>query len=454
MKLLGSSFRDPAGYVFEQDGRLKRMVTEHGREEYGKLVSSGLYARLSEQELMIPHVEEAHSPSWPEGAQVVLLPEIIPFISYPYEWSFGQLKDAALLTLQIQELALEHGMSLKDASAFNVQFRGPNPVLIDTLSFQFNDGGPWPAYAQFCRHFLGPLLLMRHVWSYAGSMLRVALDGFPLDFVSAALPWRTYLDFGALVHVHLHARSQRKNPQALIPQRAARDPKAPINESLRSMIEGLEPTRRKSEWANYYAEADHYSAEAESAKRTSVIEALDRLRPSLVYDLGGNTGAYSRLATQRGAYCISFDLDPACVHLNYTQARREGDKNMLPLVMDLSNPSPDLGFACRERMGLDTRPKADLLLALALVHHLRITANVPFARIAAYFATLGRALLIEWVPKPDPKVTALLRSRPDTFHDYREEAFAAAFRAHFRIQQITKLPGSERALYLLGSGRS
>jgi hypothetical protein len=454
LNLLGSSFRDPAGYVFEQDGRLKRMVTEHGREEYRKLLSSGLYTRLSEERLLIPHDEEPRSPSWPEGAQAVLLPEIIPFISYPYEWSFGQLRDAALVTLQIQKLALEHGMSLKDASAFNVQFRGPNPVLIDTLSFQTNDGGPWPAYAQFCRHFLGPLLLMRHVWSYAGSMLRAALDGFPLDFVSAALPRRTYFDFGALVHIHLHARSQRKYSHAPTPQLAARDPKGPIAESLRSMLEGLEPTRRGSEWANYYSEADHYSAKAESAKRTAVMDALDRLNPHLVYDLGGNTGMYSRLATQRGAYCVSFDLDPACVHLNYTQARREGDKNMLPLVMDLSNPSPNLGFACNERMGLGARPKADLLLALALVHHLRITANVPFARIAEYLGGLGPALLIEWVPKDDPKVTALLRSRPDTFHDYREEAFAAAFQAHFRIEHITRLPGSDRALYLLGSDGS
>jgi SAM-dependent methyltransferase len=451
-KLHSASFRDPAGYMFEENGRLKRLVTRHGREDYRKLISSGLYARLCQDQLLIPHAEEPRSPSWPADTEAVLLPELVPFISYPYEWSFGQLKDAALLTLRVQELAMKHGMSLKDASAFNVQFRGSRPVFIDTLSFQADPGGPWPGYSQFCRHFLGPLLMSRYLWPHAGSLFRIALDGLPLDFVSRALPWPTYLRFGCLVHIHWHARSQRQHAgPAPVVAAPARNPKAPLVSSLRAMVERLEPAAAETAgWSSYYSESHHYTPEAEAAKRAAVTDALRRIQPQLVYDLGANTGAYSRLAAERGSYCVSFDADPVCVHLNYLQARRDGSgSKLLPLVMDLSNPSPNLGFAAAERLGLDARPEADLLLALALIHHLRIAANVPLERIAEYLARLGRALLIEWVPRQDPKVNELLRSRPDTFHDYDEEAFFGAFARYFDTEQTTPLPGSGRILYLL-----
>ena len=457
-KVLDASFRDPAGFMFEQDGRLKRLVTIYGRAGYRKFISSGLYTRLAKDGLIALHEEEPRSASWPADTEAVLLPEIIPFISYPYEWCFGQLKEAALLTLRIQELALEHGMSLKDGSAFNVQFRGAKPVFIDTLSFEENNLGPWPAYSQFCRHFLAPLLLIRNLWPGAASLLRASLDGFPLDFASAALPARTYLNFGCLVHIHLHARSQRKwtatqRPPIRSDGSVQDDPKPAIIESLRHTVERLDPPKRATGWTGYYAESQHYSTEAEAAKRAAVTFAVDLIQPRLVYDLGGNTGAYSRLAAAQGAYCVSFDLAPTCVQLNYLEAQRDGDARLLPLVMDFSNPSPGLGFASRERMALDSRPKADLLLALALVHHLRITANVPFARIAEYFSRLGEALLIEWVPKQDPKVALLLSSRPDTFPDYNQEAFEEAFRRHFDLERVTRLPGNDRALYLLRGAR-
>ena len=455
-KLHGASFRDPAGHIFEENGRLKRLVTRHGREDYRQLISSGLHARLCQENLLIPHTEENSSPSWPPETEAVLLPEVIPFVSYPYEWCFGQLKDAALLTLRVQELAMKHGMGLKDASAFNVQFRGARPVFIDTLSFQADPGGPWPGYSQFCRHFLGPLLLGRYLWPHAGSFFRIALDGLPLEWVSRALPWSTYFRFGCLIHIHWHARSQRAGSRAgampAAPNSAvARDPKGPLVSSLRAMVEGLDPaaTAEPSAWSSYYNQSHHYSPSAETAKRAAVTNALQHIQPQLVYDLGANTGVYSRLAAERGSYCVSFDADPACVQANYRQSRREGSTNLLPLVMDLSDPSPQLGFAGAERMGLEARPQADLLLALALIHHLRITANAPLARIAEYLASLGRALLIEWVPKQDPKVKELLRSRPDTFHDYHQPGFLDAFARYFDTELTTPLPDSGRVVYLL-----
>jgi hypothetical protein len=456
MKIHPASFRDPAGYVFEQNNQIKRLVTSHGREDYKMLISSGLYDRLSSDQELIPHQEEPRSANWPEGTEAVLVPQLVPFISYPYEWSFGQLKDAALLTLHVQQTAMRHGMSLKDASAFNVQFHGSRPVLIDTLSFQKNLGGPWSAYSQFCRHFLGPLLLIRHLWTNAASFMRVALDGFPLDLVSSVLPKRTYLNFGCLIHIHLHARSQRKYERATTPTpnfTPSTDPKPALIESLRVLVESLQPNASKTEWSDYYAESTHYSAAAENAKHKAVSSALDSIKPNLIFDLGGNTGAYSRLATERGIYCVSFDLDPACVHLNYVRARDAGDSMLLPLVMDLSNPTPNLGFASTERLGLKSRAGDGMLLALAIIHHLRITANIPFLRIAEYFAGLGRSLLIEWVPKDDVKVAELLHSRPDTFHDYSEPAFAAAFQQFFDLERTTSLPDSGRVLYLFRSKR-
>lgn len=256
------------------------------------------------------------------------------------------------------------------------------------------------------------------------------------------------------MHIHLHARSQRKwasrppPPLSPAPGVAAGDPKPLLVQSLHHTVERLQPAAGSTTWSNYYAESQHYSVEAEAAKREAVLSTLAMVGPRLVYDLGGNTGAYSRLAAGQGAYCVSFDLDPGCVQLNYAEARRRGEANLLPLVMDLANPSSGLGFASRERMGLESRPKADLLLALALIHHLRVSANVPFTRIAEYFSRLGGALLIEWVPKHDPKAAGLLGARPDTFLDYGEAAFVEAFRRHFELDRVTRLPGNERALDL------
>jgi hypothetical protein len=198
----------------------------------------------------------------------------------------------------------------------------------------------------------------------------------------------------------------------------------------------------------YYENASHYTSVAETSKKESVSRVLDRLRPRVVYDLGGNIGEYSRLATRRGIDCICYDLDPLCVHQNYERARADEDRHMLPLLMDFSNPSPAAGFGLRERLSLIDRSRADLLLALALIHHLRVTANAPFALIADFLARLGRSLLIEYVPKDDVMTQALLRVRKDTFLDYTEEAFRTEFEKHFRLEEIIDVSESSRKLYL------
>jgi hypothetical protein len=445
------SFRDPAGYVFRDDGVYKRVVTPYGSADYDLLKSSGLYQKLVDESLLVSHAEE---PGRRPEAVRVLVPEQIPYISYPYEWSFGQLRDAALLTLRIQELAMQHGMSLKDASAFNVQFRGAHPVFIDTLSFEPNDGGPWVAYNQFCRHFLAPLLLMSRVSPSFNQYWRASLDGFPLDFTSALLSKRTYLNFGILIHIHLHAKMQTKYAGQSTaawkptPRSNGPDRKSHIVASLRSMIESMKPGRFQTEWQHYYKNASHYSDAATESKKQAVERTLDLLRPRRMFDLGGNTGVYSRQAAERGIYTLCFDVDPLCVHDNYERARRENNKFLLPLLCDLTNPSPGLGFASTERAGFLDRAEADLTVALALMHHLRITGNAPFRRIADFLSELGEFLLIEYVPKSDPMAQVLLRGRKDTFPDYTREGFEEAFQARFETQHIFPVADSERTLVL------
>ncbi|MCJ7513764.1 MAG: hypothetical protein MUO23_12440, partial [Anaerolineales bacterium] len=200
---LGASFRDPSGYLFERNGKLFRQVNRSYQADFDRLIASGLYAELTGVGLIIPHIESPAAPDEPGLAYRVIEPEPVPFISYPYEWSFGQLQTAALTTLSIQKRALSKGMSLKDSSAYNIQFHHGRPVLIDTLSFEtYREGEPWDAYRQFCQHFLAPLALMAHTDIRLGQLLRVYIDGIPLDLASRLLPRKTRFSFSLLTHLH------------------------------------------------------------------------------------------------------------------------------------------------------------------------------------------------------------------------------------------------------------
>ncbi len=449
-----SSFRDPAGHIIVEGGLVKRVITAAGKDDYQLLMGCGLYQTLVDRSLMVSHQEERNPAAADADAWKVLLPAQVPHVSYAYEWCFEQIKDAALLTLEAQKLALERGMSLKDASAFNVQFLGPSPVFIDTLSFERRPPGPWVAYDQFCRHFLAPLLLMAHVSIRFNRYLQASLDGFPLDLASDLLPRRTYLQLGPLLHVHLHARSQKRhqgrrrigagrNGFELSDRRALA-----LIESLAEAVSHLRAPQPASAWIDYYRDAAHYPPEAEALKKEAVSTIIRRLSPSLVYDLGGNTGAYARLATGQGIRCICYDSDPYCVNQNYLQSKREGDRQMLPLLMDLANPSPSCGFELRERQDIFERSRPDLVLALALVHHLRITANIPLTNIARFLARLSPRLLIEFVPREDPMTQVLLQGRRSELMDYEESSFYRAFDSYFELEERTVISGTGRTLCL------
>ncbi len=451
---LGASFRDPSGFLFTRDGRLYRQVNHLYAAEYDRLMTSGLYDRLVKAGMLIPHREVDLPPAEPDLAYKVIQPESVRFISYPYEWSFDQLKDAALTTLTLQRRALKAGMSLKDASAYNIQFFEGRPVLIDTLSFEtYREGLPWVAYRQFCQHFLAPLALMTHRDVRLGQLLRIYIDGVPLDLASRLLPWRTRFNLGLFTHIHVHAAVQARFADRPIERPKAqagmsRQAMLGLLNSLETTVRGLKWKPAQTEWGRYY-EMTNYSDAAFEHKKRLVAEWAGKLEPKLVWDLGANTGVFSRQAAGAGAYVVAFDIDPLAVAQNYRQVKEAGEKNILPLMLDLTNPSPSLGWDNRERDSLAERGPADLVLALALVHHLAISNNVPLPQLADFFAGIGRWLIIEFVPKSDSQVQKLLRSREDIFPHYTREGFEQSFGRRFKIHAAVQICESERMLYLM-----
>ncbi len=447
-----ASFRDPSGFLFHHEGILYRQVNRSYAQDFELLKSSGLYDLLVEKGLLIPHREVSLDLARTKDAVRILQPEPVPFISYPYEWCFSQLKDAALTTLRIQRLALKRGMCLKDASAYNIQFHEGRPVLIDTLSFTvYQEGAPWVAYRQFCQHFLAPLALMARCDIRLGALLRTHIDGVPLDLASRLLPWRTRLNPGLLMHIHAHARSQAKHQDRRQTGKTTRVGK----NALRGIIDSLKGTVAKlkwrpggTEWGEYYDDTN-YSDSALMAKRDHVGGMLDKTDSRVVWDVGANNGFFSQVASDREMFTVAADIDPTAVEQNWRACRQGGRSHMLPLVMDLTNPSPGLGWGHEERDSFLDRGPADAVIALALIHHLAISNNVPLDRLAQFFARAGRHLIIEFVPKNDSQVQRLLATREDVFPSYHKAGFEQAFAGCFEILEQVDIAGSERTLCLM-----
>lgn len=450
-----ASFRDPSGFLFYKDGVLYRQVNQAYQPHYDHLMESGLYQELVESGLMVAHeeVEKVSSPQ-PDLAYKVIKPEKVRFISYPYEWCFHELRSAALVTLRLARMALEHGMILKDASAYNLQLVDGSWKLIDTLSFEiYEEGEPWVAYKQFCQHFLAPLALMSYRDLRLNLMSRLFIDGVPLDLATGLLPFRTKLNFGLLTHIHLHARTQaryagkevkREEVRGKISEQALTG----LLDSLRNTVKGLGVRISGTEWAEYY-DATNYSEKAFDEKKVIIGRFVDQVRPGEVWDLGANNGEFSRIASDRGIFTVAFDIDPNAISKAYIQARKDRETNLLPLVMDLTNPSPGLGWAHKERQSLIDRGPVAMAFALALVHHLAISNNVPLPKLAQFFGEVCEHLVIEFVPKSDSQVKRLLTSRLDIFDDYTEAGFEAAFKTQFDILDKVPVLESERTLYLM-----
>jgi ribosomal protein L11 methylase PrmA len=274
-----------------------------------------------------------------------------------------------------------------------------------------------------------------------------------LDLASKLLPGSTRLNFGLMSHVVLHAKSQQRYAQADVKKHAGRMGRTSLLgliDNLRSTVDALQWKAAGTEWGEYY-EHTNYSPAALEEKQRLVAGLHDQIQPAprLVWDLGANTGVFSRLASQRGCYTVALDVDAAAVESNYLASRASAEINLLPLLMDLTNPSAGLGWALRERQSLLERGPVDAVLALALIHHLAISNNLPFSHIARFLSEIGDWLIIEFVPKSDSQVQRLLANRVDIFPQYQPDVFEQVFAERFAILARTPIPGTERTLYLM-----
>ncbi len=446
-----ASFRDPSGFIFFKDGKLYRQVNNVYKEYYDCLMETGLYRELVDEGLMVSHQEVGDEFKQTEDAYKVIKPQLVGFISYPNEWCFSQLKDAALATLAIQKKAFAHGMVLKDSSAFNIQFVKCKPVFIDSLSFEkYKDGQPWIAYKQFCQHFLGPLSLMSYRDVRLNQLFRVYIDGIPVDLASKLLPIKSWLKFSTLTHIHLHAKTQGHYADKAVSTKTRKMSRfgfMGIIDSLENAVKKLRWQPKGTEWGDYY-DATNYSNDAMAQKERLVEEFINTINPKTTWDIGANTGVFSRIAARKSASTVSFDIDPAAIEKNYLD-NKSGDIELLPLVLDLTNPTSGMGWDNCERMSLTERGPADAVMALALIHHLAISNNLPLIKVAQFFAKICKSLIIEFVPKEDSQVKRLLTTREDIFPNYHKQGFEQAFSQCFSITEIRKIEQSERTLYLM-----
>lgn len=450
-----ASFRDQANQVFYVDGEVRRGLRGPAVADWEALASSDFFTQATAQGQICP-TRQVPGPA-SDGFDLVLWHERIPFISYPYEWTFSMLRDAALLHLELLLAAVPEGLITKDGSAYNLQWRGTAPVFIDVGSFErLRDGEPWAGYRQFCQTMLYPLMLTAHLGTEFQPLLRSRTDGIEPAQARRLLRGRKRWAAGVFKHVHLHDAMQAR--YAGTSARQMRDELAAAGFSadlvvatvraLRKLVRRLTWEPPATHWGDYrttctYTEADR-RAKVEFV--TAVLAAHPG--PELVLDLGANDGEYSRVAAEHAGYVVAVESDHAVTDALYKRLREEGEQRILPLVMDLADPSPGGGWRGAERAAFSDRADADVILALALVHHLAIGRNVPLRQVVDWLAGLGQGLVVEFVAPEDPMAQRLLANKPaGMFGDYHREGFEWALGERFTVVQRVELPSGTRTLY-------
>jgi len=457
MRAVPGSFRDPDSRVFQSGGEVFRALSARGLEDWHALSASPAFAELTERGSVIEtHEVRDELALLDDGWAGMLRHAAVPFVSFPYEWTFGMLRDAALLQLDVLERCLTASLMVKDASPYNVQWRGAAPVFIDIGSFEpLREGEPWIAYRQFCMLFLYPLMLQAYKQIEFAPWLRGAIDGITPGQARAVMSARDLLRRGVLAHVALHARLERR--YAGIEGRTAKEEvrRAGFNTELilanvrrlRKLVTRLRWDPPESAWTGYRDESSHLEADADE-KAAFVAAAAGARRRHLVWDLGANDGAYARLVAPSAGYVLAMDVDHPTVERLYRTLRDEGERAILPLVVDVCDPSPALGWRGRERGTLADRGRPDLTLCLALVHHMAITRNVPLREVVDWLASLGGTVVVEFPERSDPMVRRLLAGKRDGAHeDYDRGWFERCLREAFVVERQLELPSGQRVLY-------
>lgn len=455
------SFRDPSAYIFEEDGRIIRAIMPAAADRFAQMYDAGILAKLAEKGLMIATTRipaDAAQLKRFRGARDDMAAALyahpkVPMITYPYEWSFSQLKDAALAHLDLQIAALGLGYELSDATAYNMQFVDGRPVHIDAMSLRpYKDGVHWAGYNQFCRQFVLPLLL--EAWAGLGfqKIYRGSIDGISFEDALAVLPRRRlFTSMSGLLHVYLHgravmAKSSQAKTQADLTRSLPKSRYLAILEQLRGFIAGLESAKRPASYWKTYAAINSYSEPMRDTKLQFVEAWAKRQKPGVIWDIGGNTGDFSLAAIKGGAqFSVILDGDLDSLESAYRLRTKKGDK-LLPLLMNLVDPTPNLGWRQKERKGLAERANADGITALAVIHHMCIGGNLPLAEAVRWLLDLAPTGIIEFVPKGDPMVDQLLQVRDDIFDDYTEEVFLATVSENNTIVNRHKFSENGRLL--------
>jgi len=445
-----SSYRDPSGFLFYKNGVLYRQINRCFKKDFDQFIQGGLYAHLAEKKILIPHQTINENLTGSEEWYQTVQPDPLPLISYPYEWCFDMLKDAALQTLEAAEEAMQFGMMLKDASAYNVQWYKGRMVFIDTLSFErYEEEKTWIAYRQFCEHFFAPLALMHYLKEPLQNLLLAWPDGLPLAIVKKLLPFKSKFRLHSYLHLHLHSAIARKHKTQNEKARSfSRQKMKNLLQSLKEGIQSFSFSEPSGIWSDYYEEAkqrEHYL----SSKKEIISNWSDHIPVQTVLDAGANEGEFSLLLKEKAKNIISIDADHYSVNRLYKAVRQNSIQNIHPLLIDLSHPSPAIGVNNKERSSFLSRAHADLVLALALVHHLAIGKNIPFESIAEMFVGLGKYLIIEFVPRDDEKVQRMLQHKKDIYHQYSEENFIKTFGRTFSVLDKKNISNSRRVLYFL-----
>jgi SAM-dependent methyltransferase len=458
------SFRDPDSAVFRSGDRVLRGLSGRAADDWDRLRGTAFFPRLVEAGKVVRTTPvDGEAPPSPRGQSWarVLEHERIPVVSYPYEWPFAMLREAAALHLEVLLAALDEGMSLKDGTAYNVQFVGARPTFIDVGSFEVA-AGPWPGYRQFCQTLLFPLLVQAHLGVPYQPLLRGSVDGLTASDVAGMFSGLRRFRKGVLRNVTLHSVLERRVTTAAETVRSdlkssgfSTDLAKATARNLLKLVRDLEVAKRGSAsddqhsvWSDY-RDTCSYSDDDARAKHAFVQAALTEGDNGLVLDLGANDGEYSRLAAEHADLVVAVDGDEKVIDLLYRRLHAQGDRKILPLVMNLADPSGGIGWRNRERAPFAERVRPDVTLALALVHHLTIAANVPLPEVVAWLASFGGRVVVELPHPDDVQVKRLLANKPaGLFDDYRRDAFEALLAERFLVHRQETLPGGTRTLYL------
>ena len=449
------SFRDPAARVVRRDGHIFRYLTSGALREWESLSSTAFFRTFTENgRLVRTELSDPSAVPAPSRWVAVLRHETIPVVSYPYEWCFSMLQDAALLQLDLLLAALDEGLTLKDSTPFNVQWVGTRPVFIDIGSFKVAEPGePWAGYRQFCEMFLFPLFLQAYKNVPFHPWLRGNLGGVEARHINSLMSAWDRLRPGVLTHVYLLSKLQARY------EGTERDVRKDLREAgfgtnlvksnvrrMRRIVERLAWKRTHSTWSDY-ADCNTYAADDRDRKKQFVQRAAAVRHRGVVWDLGCNTGEYSRAVSEHADRVVSVDADHLTIERLYRALKAEGNRTILPLVGDLTDPSPGLGWRNRERRTFTNRSRPDLILALALVHHLAIARNVPLPDLIAWLASFGADVVVEFVAPEDAMVQRLLRNRDTLDFGYTQERFEACLSEYFVIANKQSLQAGTRTIY-------